>query len=809
MQGIKFAHTWISRAIADHNESEALRPDISRAPDLKFGKSAYGTRLCIKGRVFEHGLGTIGLCAIPVKTPMPAKKLQAVVGIDENRDTVAFIDTPARIVFSVESNGKELWSSSVMTVADEPIAVDCDLGGVTEFTLKTHAPDGRSGFGFADWADAKVTLTNGSEIWLGESIPEQRLHTGMPLTFTYDDCSSREFLDTWQVTRASRRASDDVTIYEITYRDPQTGLEFAVEMKQFDDFPAVEWVAHFKNTGRENTPIIEDIRAIDMSWEVHGDVFLHSSNGAGCGIDDFMYKADPIAPASSVYRSGRGSSSEMPFFNVQTGDDGVLVALGWSGQWAVDFNREDEDVVKITGGMEKTHLTLYPGEEIRTPSALLVFWRGEPIDGNNVLRRFIIKHHTPIIDGKPIVAPICNGTWGGMKSEAHLDRIKAVKDYNLEYDYYWIDAGWYGLNSSYSPDEFTGDWGVHVGDWRVNVKAHPKGLKPLADAAHEAGMKFLLWVEPQRAISGTPITQEHPEWFLGERKVGQALLLNIGIPEAREYVTDLVSNLITEIGIDCYREDFNINPLSFWQTNDAEDRQGMTEIRCIEGFYAFWDELLKRHPNLMIDNCASGGRRIDIETISRSIALWRSDYQCFPHFDPIGGQVQTYGLSHWVPLHTTGTMMRAGDTYNFRSNMAAGIVFHLFPYEKTHIDEAYPWEWHKKMTGELRRARPYFYGDYFPLTSCSTSHAEWLAYQLYRSDLGKGVVVAFRREKSPFIQANFKLRGIELGSTYVLEDADTGETMQMTGEALASKGLSITVDNRRESKLIFYEKTAQ
>ena len=94
-------------------------------------------------------------------------------------------------------------------------------------------------------------------------------------------------------------------------------------------------------------------------------------------------------------------------------------------------------------------------------------------------------------------------------------------------------------------------------------------------------MKFLLWVEPERAIWGTPITREHPEWFLGEQKPGCSLLLNIGIPEARD-VTDLISNLITQIGIDCFREDFNIDPLPFWRACDTEDRQGMTEIRCIE-----------------------------------------------------------------------------------------------------------------------------------------------------------------------------------------------------------------------------------
>ena len=161
-----------------------------------------------------------------------------------------------------------------------------------------------------------------------------------------------------------------------------------------------------------------------------------------------------------------------------------------------------------------------------------------------------------------------------------------------------------------------------------------QGLRPISDAAHKAGMKFLLWIEPERAKYGTPVTLEHPEWFLRktkeEPKPNDDLLLNLGNPEAWQWVVETVSSLIDENGIDCYREDFNIDPAPFWRNADEADRQGMAEMRFVEGLYAFWDELRRRHPGLLIDNCASGGRRLDLETIGRSVALWRTDYNCFP-----------------------------------------------------------------------------------------------------------------------------------------------------------------------------------
>lgn len=83
-----------------------------------------------------------------------------------------------------------------------------------------------------------------------------------------------------------------------------------------------------------------------------------------------------------------------------------------------------------------------------------------------------------------------------------------------------------------------------------------------------------------------------------------------GIPEARNWVVDMVSSMIETVGIDYFRHDCNIDPLAYWQAADAPNRQGMTEIRYIKQLYELWDELLRRHPSLMIEGCASGGRRV-------------------------------------------------------------------------------------------------------------------------------------------------------------------------------------------------------
>ena len=195
---------------------------------------------------------------------------------------------------------------------------------------------------------------------------------------------------------------------------------------------------------------------------------------------------------------------------------------------------------------------------------------------------------------------------------------------------HWLDAAW-----------FPGGFPNGVGNWFAETNAFPNGLGPLGEQCHRLGMKFVVWFEPERVAPGTALAREHPEFVLGGEKGG---LFKLNDPGARRYLTDLLSQRITQYGIDIYRNDFNIDPLGFWRQNDAPDRQGLTEIRYVEGHYAMWDELRARHPGLIIDNCASGGRRIDLETCMRSVSLWRSDTGCSPGH-PDWNQVQTAGLS--------------------------------------------------------------------------------------------------------------------------------------------------------------------
>ncbi len=654
----------------------------------------------------------------------------------------------------------------------------------------------------SEWAEAALSFP--------EKLP--------PFSFVYDGKPSPDIMGDWEMrrgeaTHGDRGRNDTVAVW----RDPQSGLECELTLSTFEHFPAVEWLLRFRNTGDADTPIIEGIKPLDIDWQTPQTPTLRTSRGSWCSRTDFLVEDTPLdngATRNFEAGGGRSCNSVAPFFNLIGADAGLILSIGWTGQWEAAFRRApDGSSVRVSAGQQATHLMLHPGEEIRTPRIALLFWQGDAQDGHNMQRRFVLAHHSPRPNGELLRGPICSFFWGGMTTDQMLERIELYKRERLDYDFTWVDAGWYGPPDSISPDEFTGDWARHVGNWSINPAAHPDGLRPVADAAKAAGMDFLVWFEPERAINGTPLSKEHPDWFLGDKSAdGSTLLLNLGDPAACDWLIDYMGKFITEQGVSFYRQDFNMDPLGFWRANDAPDRQGITEIRHVEGLYRFWDALLERHPNLTIDNCASGGRRIDLETISRSIPLWRSDWQCGWVNEPTPGQTHLMGLSMWAPLSGTGVLgyaRRMNDTYNFRCSMGPAIQFSSFSYAAMPIQDNYPWDWWRARIAEFRRAAPFYYGDYYPLTHDTASEEEWAAYQFHRPDLGAGIAMGFHRRLSPFLAAKFKLRALDPDKSYEIEDADSGAKSTATGRELMDGGIRFDIESTPGSQLFYYTEKHQ
>jgi len=649
----------------------------------------------------------------------------------------------------------------------------------------------------------------------------------LPFSFTCGGRASGELLPTWKQERVLPGSAGAAREQTTRLADPIAGLVIECTFTEYTKHDAVEWVLSFENTGTRDTPILEKILSLDLRLDPSaGTALVHYAKGATCSMDDFQPLAEPMVPGARLHLQaggGRSSSDFLPFFNWEKpSQGGMVIGLGWSGEWAAEFTQPDARHAQIRAGLELTHLKLHPGERIRSPSVALLFYDGDWIDGQNQWRRFLLEHHRPSTSGHPLEPPLLLGTWGGMHVSNHLANIKATAALNLPVDYYWIDAEWFGRPP----------WWQHAGDWRVNKDFYPEGLKPISELLHQSGRKFLLWFEPERVCEGTPWATElgkwllalppekriyrwekqtYPDWVKSESLRNQIKegdrLLNLGNAQARQFLTDFISNCVKDYGLDCYRHDANIAPLEFWRVADAPDRQGMTEIRWVEGLYAFWDDLLRRHPQLIIDNCASGGRRIDLETLGRSTPFWRTD---FPS-DPNGKQCHTYGLSFWVPMNATGAVTPGRDSeYAWRSTISSSVVFGLFNNDEASRTNpawgGFPIDKARAALEQYRRLQPLFLGDYYPLTPYSKALNIWMAWQFHRPDSGEGLVQAFRRDRSLYESARLKLRGLEANARYCVVNLDAPNPKEMSGAELMEKGLALSIAQQPGSAVITYQK---
>jgi len=641
-----------------------------------------------------------------------------------------------------------------------------------------------------------------------------------PFSFKYDGKQSDEFLASWEFSTQST-SKNNINVKVNRYKDPKTGLVIECEIKTYPDFAAVDWVFRLTNHGKTDTPLMEDFLPLDSGT-------LFGAEGAGgpavlrwCNGDRYRDDLQPDASSflphdeilepSKLHRFASSVTFKyLPYFNIQVPGEGWIVAIGWTGLWQADFTQDPRGGIRARAGMQKMHCRLKPGESVRTPSMVLMHWTGDDmIVGHNQFRRLVFAHYCQKLDGKPAMPPIAHNTCAtpyvraketnkpmGMLNEAgELATIDFIAGLGCEA--YWMDAYWYPQ-----------PWDQNVGNWYCRPDDFPRGLRPLADAAHGKGMKFVLWMIPPSVAPKTKWALEHPE-FIHAGGNGRGGLWKMGDPKAREWVTKWVVDLLNEWQVDIYREDGSNLPPEL----EGDERIGVAEMKHVEGMYRFWDDLTSRSHAKLMDNCMGGGNRIDIETSRRSFYLWRSDFNDIgeglkgeSHWPrmALADQVISGGLNLYSPFHT-GPIWCV-EPYCFRSGMSMGIALYGDIQRKS-----FPREKARQAIAELKKLRPLFLGDIYPLLKLTSSQSDWYAYQLDRPDLGEGCAFFFRRPDCEAATADVRLAVIDESAEYEVsisgESYEHGPWKRMKGCEFVRPGISI--QEKAASSLLQYRKVAR
>ena len=586
----------------------------------------------------------------------------------------------------------------------------------------------------ADRAAGKTWLT---ECLAGESPAFDFRLEGKRFTDTLSD---------WTASTVASETDGEGNMTLVRAYTHSSGVEARVEGKYYDLTATVEWTVYVTNRGSERSAILSDLHPLEATLPVSSPT-LYFSGGSNEANDDFALYSRKLGKREYVFDTvnGRTSKLYLPFFNLSASDCGATVGIGWSGQWTATFSGGKS--TKVCVGQSCLEGYLDPGETVRSPLVSLCLYEGgNAMKGFNNFRADIkrglgdraTESSMLMFAGAEGQDDTSRANAAGTK--AYIEALAAAGILDT-LDYAWYDAAWYDTAG-------TGDWRQSVGDWTVDAAKYPEGLGAVSDYLNANGVQTLLWYEPERvpftsdlyrSITSDPTRYS---WIIDAMNGSSDCLWNMGDPEALSYMIDRIASSLIENGVSYYRQDFNIDPKSYWEYADRSIynlRKGFAENKYVTGEYAFLDALAERIPGLRIDNCASGGRRIDLEMCRRSVPLWRSDYQCKKEKGDLteAAQYQTYGLGMWLP-YSCVTNPNASSEYDFRSLLGGYVMFYgdvVFDAKDTYV----------KFIREYQQIKSYFAQNYYPLTSCNP-HARVVAMQ-YGSEID-GIVLAYVRWKN-------------------------------------------------------------
>ncbi len=511
----------------------------------------------------------------------------------------------------------------------------------------------------------------------------------------------------------------------------ESGLEIKVVMTTYTDFPVVEYVTCLTNKGGEKTDIIDNLYGYNKTFEGFSPYLTHGS-GDTRSIDGFEMKTDQLlGPIIVESKGGMGAFGASPFMRLMTKDHGLNIAIGWPGDWSFTATNESlpgKYALKCCQKYFRTYIL--PGETMRTPSITLMAFEGDESIGRNLWRRFYFAHIIP----KPLSPVYCIGfrdsectEWSSTTQEHQLDAINKLEKADMLPDLWWIDAGWY---------ECTRKWYM-TGTWKVNRDNWPEGLGKLGKLLKEKGIGFLLWFEPERITQDTELWNEHPDWLI-KKNEGEHATLNLGIKECLDWITERFDSIIKEAGVTVYRQDINHKDFStFWALNDEVNREGSTENLCVQGYLKLWDNLLERNPGLLIDSCAGGGRRNEMEALRRSVAFHYTDIGYGVH--PIKQKQHRY-MFEWIPYFRASTLDWRNENNQYQYFPEKAMPLNPFSLHNALAPTIWPTIGFKTPDDKIKLVKVFMKiwrkaadlmlkGDYYPLTECKGFTDEVCALQ--------------------------------------------------------------------------------
>lgn len=506
----------------------------------------------------------------------------------------------------------------------------------------------------------------------------------------------------------------------------------------------------------------------------------------------FTLQDRELAPGEHLVLGAEGRSSEqtVPWFAIDNGEDTFFAGLMWSGGWSLTAERSNAGI-ELTLGLAPMSTAVTSA--VDGPHAFFGAARGGLRDASAATRSFVMEG---IRGGRALDALVTYNTWFAygtrIDDETMREEIHGAAELGAEL--FVMDAGWYVGAGRDSVSDFSSG----LGSWEVDEARFPEGVKALTDYAHSLGLKFGIWVEPERVALSTVGQSGLAEeaWLAsvgGRYGSSQAAQICLASAAARQWVLDAVARLVDEVQPDYLKWDNN-----FWLNCDRDGHGHGTSdgnFAHVNGLYDVLAELRTRYPDLLIENVSGGGNRLDFGMLRYSDVGWMDDRSApsihVRHIvEGLGVVFPPAYLLSFVMHHDEEPINDASDlSLYFRARMT-GVLGLCFRTRQFDASAAAQITREIEIYKELRDSLGAAAGTLLTEQAAVVDGPAWDVFQ--SSSPGGGTVVLSAIQWDDAVEEHVVIPvGLRPESTYDIESVDNGAIGTATGAELMADGITV------------------
>ena len=607
----------------------------------------------------------------------------------------------------------------------------------------------------------------------------------------------------FEFERTTTDHTDRVLRLNVAYRYRPANLRVVRHFVITDGSPTFELWTTFERLGPAVT--LSDLNGFELDVQEGPLRWLNGLKGDTSDVwspEAFSMRAGRLGPGEGLTFGSQGRSSEdyVPWFAIDGEDDEFYAGLLWSGSWTLNILRREESTLALSFGL--TNMSTELVSELDSPHVILGIAAGGLSQAAAALRTYLIQG---IRGGRGFSPLVTYNTWfaEGTRIDDRMLRDQMQRVAGLGTELFVVDAGWYAGAGA----ENVFDFHSGLGRWSADPDRFPNGLSALSDYAHELGMRFGVWVEPERVdLDVTGEDGLDSTWLAtsgGQQvseRTGQICLAG---QAGRDWVWQRLTSFIDQVRPDYLKWDNNA-----WLNCDREGHGHGTSdgnFAHVKALYEMLSALRERYPDLIIENVSGGGNRLDFGMLRYTDVGWMDDRSG----PAVHGRHNLQGLSNAFPPAYLFSFVTSQDeseriteysdiSLYFRSRMmgALGMSFSL-PGLTTGDAIARELSTYKRLRGILNEASGVLLSDQAQMQG----GPPWDAFEATLPDAASVVLYAFQSSPDGGV-LTLKPAALQPEAMYMVESVDFGELGAVRGEELMLDGIDVFPSQRTSAHIL-------